>query len=398
MDRPLRLVARGDPAQGRVRPARPRRRAERGRPAAGGRARARQGRQRPQADQARARDARRSRGARGGQARRRARPGAGRRDRPLPRPRRRGRDAAPSRYVVDVDSAAVALRLLVRAVPALLGRLPRHGRGRPADRRARLRRPLPHADPPDRRHQPQGRQQRADRAVPTTPARRRRSATKGVGGHEAVHPELGTLEDFDAPRQDRQRARPGDRDGLRDPVLGRPPVADRAPGVVPPPARRLAEVRREPAQEVPGHLQRQLPVRGLEEPLERAARRRAAVGRARGEGLPRRQPAHQAAGVLGVDDPRGPGQAPRHGLPGRGVHPPRGHAHAGQGRGSTSPTPTSPGSSRAGSWSSTSTSWPTSRPTTSAPTSSPTRRTSSPSSSSTAAARRSSRASCSPRR
>ena len=52
--------------------------------------------------------------------------------------------------------------------------------------------------------------------------------------------------------RDRHRAR------LRDPVLGRPPVADRAPRVVSPPARRHAQVRREPAQALPGHLQRQL--------------------------------------------------------------------------------------------------------------------------------------------
>ena len=58
---------------------------------------------------------------------------------------------------------ARALRLLVRALPALVGRLPGRRARRPADRRAGLRRPLPHADPPDRRDQPQGPQQRADR-------------------------------------------------------------------------------------------------------------------------------------------------------------------------------------------------------------------------------------------
>ena len=98
------------------------------------------------------------------------------------------------------------------------------------------------------------------------------------------------------------RARHRHRDRLRDPVLGRSPVADRAPRVVPPPPGRLAEVRREPAQEVPGHLQRQLPVRGLEVLVERVVGHRAHLGRSRRQGLPRRQPAHQAAGLLGVDD------------------------------------------------------------------------------------------------
>ena len=46
----------------------------------------------------------------------------------------------------------------------------------PAARRARLRRPLPAADPPDRPHAPQGPQQRARRRARTIPAARGRSA------------------------------------------------------------------------------------------------------------------------------------------------------------------------------------------------------------------------------
>ena len=45
--------------------------------------------------------------------------------------------------------------------------------------------------------------------------------------------------------------------------VGRPPVAEGAPGVVPPPPRRHAQVRREPAQALPGHLQLQLGHAGL---------------------------------------------------------------------------------------------------------------------------------------
>ena len=76
------------------------------------------------------------------------------------------------------------------------------------------------------------------------------------GGHDAIHPELGTLADFDRLVATRKRARPRDRARLRDPVLARPPVAEGAPGVVPAPARRDDQVRREPAQALPGHRQR----------------------------------------------------------------------------------------------------------------------------------------------
>ena len=118
---------------------------------------------------------------------------------------------------------------------------------------------------------------------------------------------------------------------LRDPVLGRPPVAHGPPRVVQPPAGRDAEVRREPAQEVPGHLQRQLAVRGLAPPLAGAAGRRPVLGHARRARLPRRQPAHEADPVLGVADPQGPRPVPRRRLPRRGVHAPGDDAHAREG-------------------------------------------------------------------
>ena len=102
----------------------------------------------------------------------------------------------------------------------------------------------------------------------------------------------------------RPRARRRDRARLRDPVLARPPVAEGAPRVVPPPAGRDAQVRREPAQALPGHLQRQLRLRGLAGALGGAARRRPLLDRPRRAGLPRRQPAHEAGAVLGVADRR----------------------------------------------------------------------------------------------
>ena len=62
------------------------------------------------------------------------------------------------------------------------------------------------------------------------------------------------------------------------------------------------QVRREPAEEVRGHRQRRLLRRRAAVDCGRAARRGAVLGRAGREDLPRRQPAHQAAAVLGVDD------------------------------------------------------------------------------------------------
>ena len=213
------------------------------------------------------------------------------------------------------------LRRLVRAVPALVGRLRRRPRQLPAPGRARLRRPLPAADPPDRRTNRKGAQQRARRRPPATPAARGRSATRPAATTRST-PTSARSTTFDAlvadgpPRRHRDRAR------LRDPVLGRPPVADRAPRVVQPPPRRHAEVRREPAQEVPGHLQRQLSTRedwrGLWQAL---LRRRPASGSTHG------------VRVFRVDNPHTKplpfwewliaevrGAAPRRGLPRRGVH------------------------------------------------------------------------------
>ena len=150
---------------------------------------------------------------------RRRRQGQGRR-RPAPagrgrgHPHRRDRGAAPrprrarrqrlgprggDRLRADARDRrrppAGALRLLVRAVPALLRRL--QGRAGPAAApgRAGLRRPLPAADPPDRPHEPQGPQQHARRAGPDDPGSPYAIGDE-TGGHDAIHPELGTEADF----------------------------------------------------------------------------------------------------------------------------------------------------------------------------------------------------------
>ena len=153
-----------------------------------------------------------------------------------------------------------------------------------------------------------------------------------TGGHDAVHRDLGTIEDLRSLTATAARARRRHRARLRDPVLGRSPVAARAPRVVSPPPRRHAEVRREPAQALPGHLQRQLGLARLARPVAGAAGDRAAVGRLRRQGVPRRQPAHQAVRLLAVADRQGPRPRPRRRVPRRGVHPARGDAAPGEDR------------------------------------------------------------------
>ena len=151
---------------------------------------------------------------------------------------------------------------------------------------------LPAADPPHRAHQPQGPEQRARRR-PGRPGQplgdRRRVRRPHRGPRRARHARRPA-----GSRDRRPRPRPRDRPRLRDPVLGRPPLAHRAPRVVLPAARRHAQVRREPAQEVPGHLQRRLRLRGLAGPVAGAARRRPLLGRGGRAGVQGRQPAHQA--------------------------------------------------------------------------------------------------------
>ena len=153
-----------------------------------------------------------------------------------------------------------------------------------------------------------------------------------LGGHTALHPDLGTAEDFT--RLTARAAEPGHRDRarFRAPVLARSPLAARAPGLVPPPAGRHAQVRREPAQALPGHLQRQLRHRGLARALARAARGRAALGVAGRDRVSRGQSAHQAGRLLGVADRRGAARASADGLPGRGVHAPGDDGPAREGR------------------------------------------------------------------
>ena len=97
-----------------------------------------------------------------GQARRRARRGAVRRPSSAIQPRHGDGHARPAAGDRGRPPAG-HVRRLVRAVPALLGRPAGRREPAPAAGRARLRRHLPAADPPDRPHQPQGPQQLPDR-------------------------------------------------------------------------------------------------------------------------------------------------------------------------------------------------------------------------------------------
>ena len=131
-------------------------------------------------------------------------------------------------------------------------------------------------------------------------------------------PRAGHARRLRPPRRARARARARDRARLRRPVLARPPLAAEAPRVVPLAARRFDQVRREPAQALPGHRQLRLRRPEGEAAVGGAARRGRALDRPRRPDVPRRQPAHQAVRVLGVADrdrarrpPRGRCSSPR---------------------------------------------------------------------------------------
>ena len=232
--------------------------------------------------------------------------------------------------------------------PRSLGR-PEGGRGAdPRDRRARLRRPLPPADPPDRRQEPQGPQQRARRR-PGRPRLAVRDRRRARAATTPSTPSSARMDDVRSLTRHRARARHGRRARPRAQRVGRPPVADRAPGVVPAAPRRHAQVRREPAQALPGHLQLQLGHAGLARAVAGVARRRHPLGRRRRQVLPRRQPAHQAVPVLGVADRGGPraSTATWSSSPRRSPAAPS--CASWRRSASPSPTRTSPGRTRAGS-------------------------------------------------
>ncbi len=122
---------------------------------------------------------------------------------------------------------------------------------------------------------------------------------------------------------------------LRPAVLAGPPLGQRAPGVVPPPSRWLDRLRRESAQEIPGHLSDQFlagPGKGSSRTLECLQGDPRFLDRQRGDRFPGRQSPHQAGGLLGMVDPGGAGRASRRHFPGRGLHQAPHDGEAGRGR------------------------------------------------------------------
>ena len=233
-------------------------------------------------------------------------------------------------YPAYADRAAGAVRQLVRVLPALRGRHPRrrrHGgqrhlpdRRQAARRGGRdgLRRHLPAADPPDRRGQPQGPQQHADPG----PGRPRLTVGDRLEGRRPRRDPPRPRHHRGLRRLRRAGPRPRPRGRPRPRAAGgaRPPVGHQPPAVLHHAARRHHRLRREPAEEVPGHLPdelRQRPGRHL----PRGAPRRQALDEPRRPDLPGRQPAHQAGGVLGVAAQGDPPHRPRRAVPLRGVHP-----------------------------------------------------------------------------
>ena len=98
---------------------------------------------------------------------------------------------------VDVDPERARFGAWYELFPRSWGGLKGVAKTVPAARGARLRRALPPADPPDRRDEPQGPEQRAHRG-PGDPGSPWAIGDREHGGHTALHPDLGTMEDFDA--------------------------------------------------------------------------------------------------------------------------------------------------------------------------------------------------------
>ena len=178
------------------------------------------------------------------------------------------------------------------------------------------------ADPPDRHDPPQGPgQQPGGRSRrPGQPLGHRRPRRRPRCGAPRARHHRGLR------RLRRRRRGPRPRGGarLRAAVQPGPPLGPRPPRVVPAAARWLDPLRREPAEEVPGHPPDRLLAAPTTTDRVRAVggvpRRARALDRPRRPHVPGGQPAHEAAGVLGVGDPRRAEPPPRGDLPRRGVH------------------------------------------------------------------------------
>src|SRR4051812_29214802 len=93
-------------------------------------------------------------------------------------------------------------------------------------------------------------------------------------------------------------------------------------------ARRHGAVRREPAEEVPGHLPFRIRLFRFQRALGRAEKRVRVLDWAWREDFPRRQSAHQALYVLGLGHNRAEEETSRYDFPFGGVHAAADHAPA----------------------------------------------------------------------
>jgi hypothetical protein len=150
------------------------------------------------------------------------------------------------------------------------------------------------------------------------------------GGHKSILPALGTAGRLSPPARQGRRARPGDRARHRLPVRARPPLREGAPRLVPLAPRRHRAVRREPAQEVPGHLPLQLRVRGLARRCGPSSRACSTTGSGRACASSASTTRTPRPFRSGSGHRRGQARAPRGDLPGRGLHAAEGDAPARQ--------------------------------------------------------------------
>ena len=145
------------------------------------------------------------------------------------------------------------------------------------------------------------------------------------GGHDAVHPQLGTLDDF---RRFVDACRGLDMEVALDFAIQCSPdhpwvkqhpdwFKQRPDGT--------DQIRREPAEEIRGHRQPGFLLRRPHRAVAGAARRHPVLGQAGRPHLPRRQSAHQAVPVLGMADPRGAAARSQRAVPGGGLHPAEDH-------------------------------------------------------------------------
>ena len=165
------------------------------------------------------------------------------------------------------------------------------------------------------------------------------------GGHDAIDPELGTFEDFDA-----FVARANDLgmevalDFALQCAPDHPWVKEHPEWFTVRPDGTIAY-----AENPPKKYQDIYPVNFDNDPegiYNEVAAGRAAVGRARRADLPGGQPAHQAAELLALADLAGQGPVPGRAVPRRGVHPARRGSSGWPGSASPRATPTSPGAPR----------------------------------------------------